>query len=261
VKCSPVDFGTRGGLVVILGGADVSKHIESLASICRDADRNGRAMIILSDAVLALHKKGFSRNKTITIPWDDPYAEEVCWAKEVSNELLYIRSGKLVTGAGQLSAYEVMNEVVCEALPNVTPVMVADKLKVADVRTPLARQRRNLKDLYGIENQAFARAVELLENDLEMPLKILEISKRVGRSFRQLERLFRRTFGTSPVRFRRRKQIQKARWLIDNTGLSAIEISIACGFSSPSQLSKTFRQFWGKSPTEYLTKRSAMLGK
>ncbi len=256
VRCQPLEFERSCGLAVLLGGASVNAYAEQLASASRRAEHGGRSLVVFSEAVGALISQGRFENDKVTVPWDDPISEQIPLPPGATCELLYIRDGKLTTCAGRLSAFEALIDVICDYLPSVKPMLIADRLKMADLRTPWARQRRALKDLYRIENRAFATAVERMELDLENTVRISEIARDVGMSTRQLERHFQRTFGISPVKFRRRKQVQKARWLIDNTGLTLVEVAVACGFSSASQLSKAFRGFWGMSPTESRDKQN-----
>lgn len=47
-------------------------------------------------------------------------------------------------------------------------------------------------------------------------------------------------------------RMKHARALLDEGKLSVAEISLACGFSTPSYFSTAFREYYGKTPSEYL---------
>jgi trimethylamine:corrinoid methyltransferase-like protein len=83
------------------------------------------------------------------------------------------------------------------------------------------------------------------------PLPLRDIAKCVGRSQRQIERLFRRSAPSSPMRYYLDLRLGRARRLIEQTELPVVEIAIACGFASASHFSKRFRQAFGTNPRAY----------
>lgn len=250
VKTESMRFERGNGLAVFTGGASAMSHARVLAAASRHAEHAGRELVVFSEAVCALHAAGRFHDRTVVVPWDDLYVEEAVWPDCVTSELLYIRSGNVITCAGRVSAYDLMVTRMCDLVGRTTPTQITDRLKMADIRTPLARQRKATRHRYRIENATFARVVEIIENTLDDPLPMPELAGMVGMSVRQIERNFNKVFGLSPVKFRRQKQVQKARWLADNSGLSATEIAVACGFGTRAQLAKEFRKYWGMSITQ-----------
>lgn len=250
VSSRPAEFETGPGLAVFAGGDMAKANSKRLGAISRKAEHAGRRLVVLSNAVCALHEAGRFRDDPVVVPWDDLYVEEAGWPELMTSELLYMQSGKVTTCAGRVATFDLMVTLLCDVVGLSAPTEITDQLKMSDIRTPLARQRKATRHRYRIENEAFARAVEIMEDTLEDPLSMPELAEMVGMSVRQIERNFKKTFGLSPVKFRRQKQVQKARWLVDNTGLSVTEIAMACGFSSQSQLAKHFKTQWGTTVLE-----------
>ncbi|MGE0213822.1 MAG: GlxA family transcriptional regulator, partial [Parvibaculaceae bacterium] len=95
---------------------------------------------------------------------------------------------------------------------------------------------------------AVRRAIEEMERNLEDPLSIPELCRRVGRSQRQIDRLFARYVGKSPTLYYRDIRLDRARGLVTQTELSMSEIAVASGFSSQVHFSKAYRERFRISP-------------
>ncbi|MDZ7809592.1 MAG: helix-turn-helix domain-containing protein [Arhodomonas sp.] len=89
-----------------------------------------------------------------------------------------------------------------------------------------------------------------MRQHLDEPLTTADIAGRAGISVRQLERLFRSHFGTTPRRFHLELRLDRAHDLLRQSTLSILEVASACGFASSSHLARRYRQRFGCSPTE-----------
>jgi transcriptional regulator GlxA family with amidase domain len=67
---------------------------------------------------------------------------------------------------------------------------------------------------------------------------------------RQLERRFQVDIGISPAQYRTKLRLQRAEWLLKNTGMSVTEVAIECGFQDNSSLSRALKQCKGVNPSE-----------
>ncbi|MBU2021574.1 MAG: helix-turn-helix domain-containing protein [Gammaproteobacteria bacterium] len=93
-------------------------------------------------------------------------------------------------------------------------------------------------------------SIQLMENNVEDPLTIDELTKLVGISRRQIERLFKTNVGVTPARYYMEYRLTHARQLIQQSNLSIFEISVACGFVSSAHFSRTYHRFFGQSPID-----------
>ncbi len=92
-------------------------------------------------------------------------------------------------------------------------------------------------------------AIILMERHLEQPLRLPEIASRLALSQRQLERLFRRHTGVSPVRYYVDVRLDRARGLVTQTELPIVEIAAACGFGSAAQFTRAHKKRFGLVPS------------
>ncbi|WP_407315352.1 GlxA family transcriptional regulator [Pseudomonas sp. nanlin1] len=92
--------------------------------------------------------------------------------------------------------------------------------------------------------------VKLMDANLEEPLEMEQLAAYVGRSRRQVERLFKEQLGTTPQRYYLELRITEARRLLQHTELSQVEVLVACGFVSPSHFSKCYSAYFGYRPSK-----------
>ena len=105
------------------------------------------------------------------------------------------------------------------------------------------------KERQGIADPRLARALSVMEGHLEELLGMDEISKAVGVSRRQLERMFHRHFRMTPVRYYLELRLQRARALLQYSDLAIVEIAVACGFGSAAHFSRTYHGWAGNAPS------------
>ncbi|MBO3274338.1 GlxA family transcriptional regulator [Pseudomonas schmalbachii] len=112
-----------------------------------------------------------------------------------------------------------------------------------------SRYRRVHPSLHEKMSEPVRDAITLMSANIEEPLSQDQLAVYVGRSKRQLERLFKQQLGTTPVRFYLELRITESRRLLQHSDLPISEVSIACGFASASHFSKCYAAFYGYSPS------------
>ncbi len=92
-------------------------------------------------------------------------------------------------------------------------------------------------------------AIILMERNLEQPIPIGAIAAEIAISQRQLDRLFKKHTGVSPVRYYLDVRLDRARGLITQTELPILNVAVACGFSTNAQFSRTYKKRFGIAPS------------
>lgn len=77
------------------------------------------------------------------------------------------------------------------------------------------------------------------------------ISQNLGFSSSYLTKVFNKVMGTTPSKFIRDYRMNIAKQLLNEPGSSVNTVSAAIGYSDPFHFSKSFKQTFGISPTEY----------
>ena len=130
---------------------------------------------------------------------------------------------------------------------------VADQLLYSPVRKADMPQKELQSRQRLSAPPALQGAIEIMEQNIEKPLPIPQLSGLLGFSQRKLERLFNKHFGCSAVAFYRTVRLQEARVLLTHTDMSVLDICIACGFASSSYFSKSYSNQFGVHPRDHRT--------
>ncbi|MFV3403231.1 MULTISPECIES: GlxA family transcriptional regulator [Pseudomonas] len=98
-------------------------------------------------------------------------------------------------------------------------------------------------------SEPLREAINLMNANLEEPLSQDQLANYVGRSKRQIGRLFQHQLGTTPVRYYLELRITESRRLLQYSELPILDVAVACGFVSASHFSKCYASFFGYSPS------------
>ncbi|KGR76149.1 bifunctional transcriptional activator/DNA repair enzyme AdaA [Ureibacillus sinduriensis] len=95
------------------------------------------------------------------------------------------------------------------------------------------------------------KVTAFLVNQYKQKLELRDISNHVGISTFYLERLFKKETSETPRTYLEKIRVDKAAYLLKNTGQTNLEICYEVGFQSPSSFYKVFRRLKNCSPSEY----------
>lgn len=94
------------------------------------------------------------------------------------------------------------------------------------------------------------RAMRLVSDGVVEREGVDGLSRALGYSTRQLNRLLTQQYGAGPLALARSRRAQTARVLVETTDLSFADVAFAAGFASVRQFNATVREVYGASPTE-----------
>lgn len=87
-------------------------------------------------------------------------------------------------------------------------------------------------------------------------LSVRDIADAAAVSESECIRCFRNSIGTTPIRYAKQLRLQEAARLLAATDRKIIEIGIDCGFREMNYFSRSFREQFGMTPTEYRKQKS-----
>jgi transcriptional regulator GlxA family with amidase domain len=212
--------------------------------------RRGAAVGALTFGAYVLARAGLLEGHRCTVHWETLEAfREAFPTLEVSGDLFEIDGGRY-TCSGGTAALDMMLHLIAHENGEAFASAVADQFLHHRVRGCEEHQRMPLRSRIGVSHPKLLRCVELLEQDTAAELSREQLAERVGLSNRQLERLFRKYLHTTPSRYTMDHRLKRARALLRDTSLSIIEVAVACGFTSHSHFSKSYRQRFGTTPRD-----------
>lgn len=102
------------------------------------------------------------------------------------------------------------------------------------------------------DNLRIRKMLEFINNSFAENLSLSDIAKAGEIGERECLRCFQRTMQISPMQYILKYRIMHgANLLLKNPANSISEISLLCGFDSPSNFSKMFKRFYSCTPREY----------
>ena len=108
-------------------------------------------------------------------------------------------------------------------------------------------------------NRVVSEALDIMHDHLEDTLTVGQIAEIMSVSPRRLERNFGEKTQKSPLQVYRSLRLEQAEKLLMQTELTISEISVACGFSNVTLLTKWYRQKFGVQPS--MARKKAYIGK
>jgi transcriptional regulator GlxA family with amidase domain len=247
--------------MVIICADDTMEYYanKSVEAWLRECSRRAIGVGSLGAGTYFLARAGLLANRHCTIHWENlPDFSERFSGSTVSCNLYQI-DGNIWTCAGGMASFDMILGLIERDFGERTAAGVCERAVVGRVRGPNERQRLPLSERHGTSNEFLVKAIEQMERHLTEPLPIEEIASRIGRSRRQVERMFRRELNRSPVRYYRELRLERARLLLVQSAMPVVDIAIACGFISASHFSKVYREMNGIAPQDTRRARDVRL--
>ncbi len=229
-----------------------AEHYENreLFAWLRKLDRRGAHLGAMDFGVYVLARAGILSNYRAAVLWHGLPAFNEAYPDVDAEERLYVTDGRRSTIAGGTAGLDAMLHDIGERHGSRLAHEVADHVLHHPVRGPESDQRRAMGGSQQSLNRILRAAVRLMEENVEEPLPIPEIARRIGVSQRKLERQFSRYMKSSAIAYYRALRLQHARVLLTNTDMSVREISVACGYASLSHFAKSFAEQFGMRPRD-----------
>lgn len=106
------------------------------------------------------------------------------------------------------------------------------------------------------------RAVDYVTRNLDQPLRLDEVAKAACFSSYHFHRIFRALMGETLAAFVKRVRLERSVYLLSHrNGASLTDIALACGFSSSSDFSRSFRDHYGVAPSRFDVERFRLSGR
>lgn len=234
----------------VCGGVNVSKQFNpELQSTLRQFSQRSAVMGSLCTGSLLLAKAGLLDGYKAVIHWENMASLKELFPHVKFVDQVYVLDRDRYTSAGGVAPLDMMAQIFRKHLRQNVCTVISEQFILDRVRGETDRQRVPLQARVGKYHENLIEAAAIMEANIEEPYSMDEISKFVGVSRRQLERLFQRYLGQVPTKYYLDLRLQRARELLNQTALSITEIAVICGFQSPPHFSKCYRSTFGMSPS------------
>ncbi|MFZ0488365.1 MAG: GlxA family transcriptional regulator [Arenicellales bacterium] len=251
----PSDYNTRdelpGGALLVCGGVEVHRaNTPEVQTWLKKAAKKHSPIGALCTGSFLLAEAQLLDGYRCTIHW-----EHIATLREthpnlvVSQELFEVDRDRY-TCAGGVAAMDMMLHLIRRAQGAELSAAISEQLICDRVRDKNDRQRIPLRHRLGTGQPKLLEAVSLMEANIEEPMALDELSRHIGLSRRQLERLFKTYLDCVPTRYYLQLRLERARQLLLQTSMPVVDIALACGFISAPHFSKCYRLIFGIPPRE-----------
>ncbi len=221
----------------------------------RRLHRGGCRLGAISTGTYLLARGGVLDGRRCTIHWENvaSLAEEFPLLHVTDD--IFVEDGSLLTCSGGTGTIDMMLHVIAAEHGRALATGISDQIMHPRIRGQQDHQRTALEVRLAIAHPKLAGVVREMQRTVEEPLDIERLARAAGLSPRHLERLSGRLLGKTPRDLYRELRLQRGQALLQQTGLSVLEVALACGFVSATHFSRCYRHWCGHSPTE---ERSAL---
>ena len=249
-RCNDIQQGFD--LVVVNASWDVGQFkAPALLNWLRDVSARGTTLCGLDTGAFVLGFAGLLKGRRAAVHYEHIAAFRELFPDVIMGEEMFIVDGDRLTCCGGLAASDLALEIIrlqqgIELANASGRYIFHERLRDGDEGQLPGHQE---PVGYAVPEK-LREAIILMERNLEAPLQIGVIAKQVGVSQRQLDRMFNKHTGVSPVRYYLDVRLDRARGLITQTELPILTVAIACGFGSNAQFSRTYKNRFQISPSQ-----------
>lgn len=219
----------------------------------RKLARHGTTLGAISGGIFPLARAGLLDGFKTSVHWcyEGAFAEEFP-DFETSSDVITIDKRRL-TASGASAAFDLSLHLIEQAVGADVATEVACWFQHPLVRGQGVSQR---KPTFAAESTSdmlptiVRDAVTLFTSHLDEPINIADVASQIGVSVRQLERMFQKTTGNSPLVYYRSLRMHKARQLLLYGNYTMAEVAAAVGYSSSFTLIKNYTEVFGVHPKD-----------
>lgn len=214
----------------------------------RRLDATGAELWAVDTGAFVLAEAGLLAGRTVTLHWESIAAFAELHDDVTTRRSLFERSGRVATCAGGTAGIDLSLTAIAAEHGRNLALDVADQLIHQGIRDAAAPQQLAPMRRYGTRNATVLAAIDLLQGSIEQPPSLAQAAAALGVSPRQLQRLFATHLGSSFKRFDRELRLERAKELLEQTGMTVMAVAVATGFGSVEHFSRSYRTRHGTSP-------------
>lgn len=244
------DLGPEDTLIVVAAYEPLAAITAQLTQWLRRQHRRCVTLGGIDTGAFVLAHAGLMAGYRLTVHWEaiDAFSESYP-DLQVSHELYEIDRRRL-TSAGGTASMDLMFELIAQAHGPELALKVSEQFVHGPIRARQVLQRLEAPQRYRFNNRKIHAVIERIEQNLEKDINVDDLARGVCVTRRHLERLFRATLQVSPAEFRQRLRLEKARQLLQQSDLTILQISVACGYDSASYFARCYKVRFNCTPSQ-----------
>ena len=238
---------------LIIVAPNSAQHFEHAGTLkfLQALDRQGVNLGSASSGSFILARAGLLDDSRCTIHWENiPVFKELYPQLEVAFTLYEI-DGRRLTCSGGTAALDMTLKLIENQYGRKLVQQISQQFQHDRIRTEIDSQQMADRIDLAMSAPKLIDVINLMENNIEVPLSLPTIAKKCQLSLRQIERLFHKYRDLTPSQYYLSMRLMHAKQLLLNTNSSVIDISIATGFETQSYFTACYRKHFGSSPRNH----------
>lgn len=239
--------------LVVVGGLmnEIPNLSPEYSRYLRQAATLGVPLVGVCTGAFILHRAGLMDGYRCCVSWfhHDDFLEQFDGLQPVSDQIFVVDRDRLTCSGGassaHLAAFLVEKHVGRAQARKSLHIMIIDDAERAETPQPGIPL-----DLH-TDDPMVKKALLLMQQNIDTPIAIDELSRRLGANRRQLERHFQRTIGMAPTLAYKIMRLEYAEFLLRHTQHSVTEIATSTGFCDSSHFIRAFRERRSMTPMAF----------
>lgn len=253
-----VDFPLEAGceavkfdILFVLASYNYQKYAtKEVLQALRNLGRKVPVLAAIDSSSYLLAKAGLLNGHKATIHWEElKHFQELSLDVDVVDQRFVMDSNRL-SCAGSATTLDFILEIIRRDYGKVFSQQVAYHFLYTSEQPGDYPQIRLAEGQTKHLSARMQRAFKIIDEHLESPLSITELSDKLRISQRQLEREFKNNIGMNVRQYYLHARIQNARKMIAETSLTLSEIAVRTGFSCQSTLGRAYKKIMGHAPSQ-----------
>jgi transcriptional regulator GlxA family with amidase domain len=236
--------------IIVCGGTRIEQFTRrSVLKWLNRVDHKGIAQGAICTGSYVLARAGLLDGYRCSIHWENlATLTDLFPMVQVSRSVFTIDRTRY-TSSGGTAPVDMMLHFISEHVGADISAGVADQFIYERIRQSDDIQQVPLKHTIGKRSLKLVGAVELMASNIREPISQEDLATYVGLSRRQIQRLFQRYLSCTPSQYYMQLRLERARELLRQTYKSLVEISALTGFVYASHFSRSYKEFYGHSPS------------
>ena len=237
-------------LVIFGGNLPIQKISKNILSSIRHFHKKGSKLIAVDTGAFCIAEAGIISKKTkICLHWEAKknFIERYPY-KEVVDEKYVLNDNGIYFSSGGVSILDLFLKIISDLKGKNFAKEVSDAL-IYEPHENLLEASHNYRNTS--DNLICNRVIKIMEENIDTPIKMRDIAKKVNISLRSIERYFLEYLGVTPIKFYLSLRIKNARNLLFYDEYKIADIANMCGFNYNSMFINTFKKFYNKTPSEF----------
>ena len=224
---------------------------KKISSFLRTKHREQVPIIGIGAGAFILAEAGLMNNNKATVHWKFRKNFKEKFPKiNLVNDLWVKNENNINSCAGALTMLDFMLDLIKNSCGGALANEVRNHF-IHNERISSQSQREEFE--FGDPNEKFIckKAIAIMEDNIEFPIKISEVATKVGLSVRTLEREFIYSHNMSPMKFYLKLRLNHAKNFLSYENYKINVISNKCGFNYNSVFNNAFKKEFKTTPKEY----------